>query len=261
MGLRGGILTSRMARSAAAKKVAKAAGTGAGGAKSNADRSFLFPLAMALVVVLGIGMMFVARDRRAENTPQGSPEVGEHWHSAYQLYVCDAVQPTVYPDDPQDLLGIHSHGDGLLHIHPFASGVSGQFATLGVFFEEGQWEFSDTALELPNGEVLNESDYQCVEDGDNAEIRVLQWNTLAAEDPIVFTEGLVDIPLQQNGQLYTIAVVDPSVDNDDIPRPDDAFLRSYLGLDEQPINTSNESETGPVAPADTAPATTSGSDS
>jgi hypothetical protein len=242
-----------MARSAAAKKVAKAASTGAGGTKATAARSFLFPLAMAVVVVLGIGMIFVAPHRRSENAPAGSPSVGEHWHSAYQIYVCDATQATVYPADNDDRTGVHSHGDGLFHIHPFATGFSGQFATIGLFFEEGGWELSDSKIELPNGTVIDENDFQCVEGGENAEIRILQWNSLTAEDPIVFTENLGDINFGQNGQLYTLAVVDPETDNADIPRPDETFLRSYLGLEDQPLRNDDPSVEG-GAPADDAPA-------
>ncbi|MDG1489018.1 MAG: hypothetical protein P8R36_01905, partial [Actinomycetota bacterium] len=111
-----------MARSAAAKKVAKAASTGAGGKGALSDRNFLFPGAMVLVALLGIILIFVARDQRYDLAPQGDPTTANHWHSAYSVYVCDEISPSVYVNDSDDdRTGIHTHGDGLIHIHPFLS--------------------------------------------------------------------------------------------------------------------------------------------
>jgi len=48
-----------------------------------------FPMAVALVVVLGSLLVFWARtDREATSAPR----VGEHWHSAYDIYVCDSFR-------------------------------------------------------------------------------------------------------------------------------------------------------------------------
>ena len=242
-----------MARSAAAKKVAKAASTGAGGKGAQRERNFLFPLAMALVVVLGVVLIFVARDRRTENAPRGAPTLNDHFHSAYTVYVCDEISPTVYPNDSvNDETGLHTHGDGLIHIHPFVSTVSAQFATVGAFMNESELEFDDSTLELPNGTVLRESEFSCGGEGAaNAELRVLKWNTLAAETPISFTENLADVRFNEDGQLFVFAMVDPETDDEDIPRPDDAFLRQYLGLgpEEQPLGE-QDSDTGPILPSD-----------
>ena len=55
----------------------------------------------------------------------------------------------------------------------------------------------------------------------------------------------------QDGQLFVFAMVDPETDDEDIPRPDDAFLRQYLGLapEEQPLGQ-QDSDTGPTLPSD-----------
>jgi len=110
-------------------------------------------------------------------------------------------------------------------------------------------EFDDATLELPNGIVLREDEFTCGEgeDAPPAELRILKWNTLAAETPIRFTENLADVRFNENGQLFTIAMVDPSTADEDIPRPDDSFLRDYLGLSEeqQPIGEA-DTGTGPV---------------
>lgn len=238
-----------MARSAAAKKVAKAASTGAGGKGAGRERNLLFPAAMAVVVVLGIVLIVMARGQRADNAPRGAPTLQDHWHAAYNIFVCDEISPTVWPDDSvNDETGIHTHGDGRIHIHPFVSTVSAQFATIGAFMDESELVFDDDSLQLPNGVVLSEDEAPCGGDeGSRAELRVLKWNTLDAETPIVYTEGLRDVRFNENGQLIVFAMVDPDLPDADIPRPDDTGLRALLGLpqEELPLG-SDESPIGPA---------------
>ncbi len=239
-----------MARSAAAKKVAKAASTGAGGKGAGSERKILFPAAMILVALLGIVLVFVARDQRSDLAPAGRPGLSDHWHTAYSLYVCGEVPPLVFPNDSEDdRTGIHTHGDGLIHIHPFVSTVTGQYATLGAFFKENETVFSDDEFELPNGFVISEDDYDCL--GEEVEFRVLKWNSLIAEKPVVYTENLRDVRLNQNGQLIVFAVVAVGSPSEDIPRPDDTYLREYLGLSEeqQPLGQIDGDGTFPVLPA------------
>ena len=243
-----------MARSAAAKKVAKAASTGAGGKGAGSERNILFPAAMTLVALLGVVLVFVARDQRSDLAPAGDPGLEDHWHTAYNIFVCDEVIPTVFTNDSEDdRTGIHTHGDGLIHIHPFVSTVTGQYATLGAFFNENQTTFDDDTFELPNGNIVSEEDFTCA--GESAEIRVLKWNQLTAEKPVVFTEDLRDVRLNENGQLVMFAIVDKDTDNSEIPRPDDSYLREYLGLsaEQQPLGQDNEGETGPILPESSEP--------
>jgi hypothetical protein len=238
-----------MARSAAAKKVAKAASTGAGGKGAGSERKILFPAAMVLVALLGIVLVLVARDQRADLAPAGDPGVDDHWHSAYSIYVCGVVVPMQFTNDSvDDRTGIHTHGDGLIHIHPFVSTVTGQYATLGAFFNENQTLLSDEGFELPSNEIITEDNLQCQDK--QAEMRVLKWNTLQAEKPAVFVENLLDVRLNQDGQLFTFAFVAEDTLNEDIPRPDDAYLRQYLGLPEEnkPLGEENDGQIGPILP-------------
>ena len=243
-----------MARSAAAKKVAKAASTGAGGKGAGTERKILFPAAMVLVALLGIALVVVARNQRADLAPVGNPGLEDHWHSAYDIFVCDEIDPASFANDSEDdRTGIHTHGDGLIHIHPFVSTVTGQYATLGAFFNENETVFDDNTFELPSGSVISEDDFTC--NGEPAELRVLKWNQLTAEKPVVFTEDLQDVRLNENGQLFMFAIVGESYNDSDIPRPDDAYLRQYLGLsaEQQPLGEGDSGETGPLLPATTEP--------
>ena len=98
---------------------------------------------------------------------------------------------------------------------------------MGAFFNENETAFDDSTFELPGGSVISEDDFTC--NGEAAEVRVLM-NQLTAEKPVVFTEDLQDVRLNENGQLFMFAIVGESYENSDIPRPDDAYLRQYLGL-------------------------------
>ncbi|WP_419944753.1 hypothetical protein [Candidatus Poriferisodalis sp.] len=247
-----------MARSAAAKKVAKAASAGGGGRGFRTRRNLLFPTAMLLVVALGVVLILVARNERAANAPAGPPRIGDHWHSLYAIYDCDDFILDMYPNDVDDSTGIHTHGDRLIHIHPFVSTVTGQFATVGAFMREIEFEFDDSRIELPNGTVLDESGEGCASpdpDSDDpdvaepaAELRVLRWETLQAEKALAFTEDLQDVRFLGDGQIFVFAFVHPSVDNADIPRPDDDFLRVYLNLppEDQPLIDDQRPEEGPT---------------
>ena len=213
---------------------------------------------MVLVVLLGVVLILVARNERADNAPAGPPRLGDHWHSLYAIYNCDDFVLDVYPNDVDDQSGIHTHGDALIHIHPFHTGVTGQFATVGAFMREIEVEFDDSTIELPDGTLLDESGDGCASpdpDSDDsevaepgAELRVLRWETLQAEKPVAFDEGLRDVRFLSDGQIFVFAYVHPSLDDADIPRPDDAFLRAYLNLppEDQPILDDVSFEEGPV---------------
>ena len=62
----------------------------------------------------------------------GPPTVADHWHAAYGIYICDEFLPPL-ANNGRDPDGIHSHGDGLIHVHPFSRKATGDRAVLGVF--------------------------------------------------------------------------------------------------------------------------------
>jgi len=68
----------------------------------------------------------------AQRSSADGPNVGDHWHSAFGVYACGEFTA---PENPNDPRGIHTHGDGLIHTHPFEDAAAGENATLGVFFE------------------------------------------------------------------------------------------------------------------------------
>jgi hypothetical protein len=119
-----------MGKASSAKKVSRAARTGGGRTSRRSNISWGFPLIMTLVVVLGvIGVVF---SRGQHSAAADSPTVNDHWHSAYAFDVCGSFLPNL--PQPPNLIGLHTHGDGVIHIEPQDPVLdTGKNASLGRF--------------------------------------------------------------------------------------------------------------------------------
>ena len=162
-------------------------------------------MAVALVVVLGSLLVFWARtDREATSAPR----VGEHWHSAYDIYVCDSFRSKVVLEtDPN---GIHTHGDGLVHIHPFNKLASGRDAVLGEFFSAFGGRIDDASVVLDTGEELVEG-VDC--GGQPTVLKVARFDADDLErDPEVVTEDLAGVRFLKNREAFTVAMVPADVE-------------------------------------------------
>jgi hypothetical protein len=267
-----------MGKASSAKKVARAARAG-GSRRSGQRRALGFPIAVFVVVGLGLSLVAVARSERITNA---EPKVGDHIHAAYSTYTCvpeagatdgsttttsapaasDASTTTAAPsttaapdastttaptdastttapadasttttaagpsttiagegdvpgqfqppftDATSDVLGIHTHGDGVIHTHPFVSSVAGRGATIGVFFDQVGLQITDTKLTLPSGQVFEEGVTKCA-GGKDGIVEIAQWSSATdaangARPNAVFTDGFRNIHLS-NREAFTIA--------------------------------------------------------
>ncbi len=249
MDRRSGNLSLRMAKSSSAKKVHKAAAAGGGRSARRSDRSLMFPVAMAVVVLVGVVLVFLGRQERIGSHDSSAPQIGDHFHSTYELYVCGEQVDPIPNDSADDRTGIHTHGDSLIHIHPFATTVTGTGANLGAFFDEVQLQFDDDTLELPDGRILKSGETEC-SPGQPGVLKVYKWASVSAQAPLVFEDHLRQVRLDQNrpgeGQLFTIAFMPADTPVDEIPRPDDAYLREYIGLPpaDQPLDETPDGHGG-----------------
>ena len=164
-----------------------------------------FPLAVGLVVVLGSLLVLWARSDREANS---APRVGDHWHSAYDVYVCDDFRSKIMVEtDPN---GIHTHSDGLIHIHPFNKLASGQDATMGQFFNAFGGRIDDDSVVLDTGEVLL-AGADC--NGQPAVVKVARFDADDMErDPEVLTEDLANVRFLKDREAFTIALVPADVE-------------------------------------------------
>ncbi len=200
-----------MASKDSAKKVAKAARAGRS-AGAGQKREVAFPLAIVVVIALGVGLVVYARDSRdATAAPRlnsvdaDGNQIGDHWHDAYGIFNCstDTFEPPI--TSTNDPLGIHSHQDGLLHIHPFSSQATGDNARLGVFLDAVAMSVTEDAITLPGGQVLA-AGTPCGDDQEPAIVQVWRWDLDAEIEAQVFTDDFADIRFRKNREAFTIAL-------------------------------------------------------
>jgi hypothetical protein len=221
-----------MGKASSSKKVARAAR--AGGRSTGArQRNLLFPGVIGAILLLGSGLVaFAANERKSD--AQVAPVANEdHWHAAIGVYICDAFQPAVA--EFESPIGIHTHGDGVIHIHPFSEGGAGENATLGDYLEGAGIELSDDELKIGD-ETWKEGDQKC---GDkDAELIVAQWKDIQSTDekPALIRRDFDDIRFRDDGEGYTIAFVPE--DTTDIPKPESAANLAELGSADDATATS-----------------------
>jgi hypothetical protein len=209
-----------MGKASSAKKVARAAR--AGSSKRTNRPRLSFPLAIIAVIVLGTGTVVYARSTHEDMaTAEGKPSstAGDHWHAAYGFYTCDKFEPNLQDiPDKEDTLGIHTHGDGVMHIHPFKPAASGDKARMKVWAEMVGVKFSKDGWKLPNGQEYKSGSATC---GDKpARVAVYKWNLKDARAPVqVFESGFGDIPFTEDRDAFTFAVV-PQDSTEPGPKPE-----------------------------------------
>jgi hypothetical protein len=273
-----------MGKASSAKKVARAARAG-GSKRSGQRRPMGFPIAIAAVLVLGLVLVLFARDRRDANafpranedhvhsaydtyvcvpdtgapasTPT-TPAAGEPGDSTTTTSTTAPTSTTVaapadapgeylapFTDATQDALGIHTHGDGLIHIHPFTDSAAGRKATLGLFLDQVGVSMTNDTLSLPTGQTYTEGVTKC-QGGRDGELQVAKWNNVndAAQGKKpneIFTSGFDQIRLGADNS-FTIAFMPPG---STIPAKSDVVSRIDNVTDLGPSTT---------APAGGAPA-------
>jgi hypothetical protein len=147
----------------------------------------------------------------------------DHWHAAFGVYVCDAFLPDVPAFESAD--GIHTHGDGVIHIHPFTAAAAGESATLAVFLDGAGIEVTDDGLTV-DGDAYGEGEEDCP--GGEGQVRVLRWADAAdAADSGAEPEQVdPDVHLQADGEGYVVAFV---AEGTEVPAPESAAQLAELG--------------------------------
>jgi hypothetical protein len=100
---------------------------------------------LAAIAVLVIGMT-VVDDSDGPGQEQSGVSVGEHWHASYTWFVCGEKQANA---PTWEGVGVHTHGDGIIHIHPFTASEEGSGASLVKWFEYGGGLLDDDTLRMP----------------------------------------------------------------------------------------------------------------
>jgi len=232
-----------MGRASSSKKVARAAGIG-GGRTKGGSRPLGWYAAMGLVVIVGFAGIFFSRSERLGNTASAlTPPIAnqDHWHAAYGVYLCDEFAAPI--TDQRDPYGIHTHGDGVIHVHPFVRSAAGKNANLGKFFDTVKATLTDSEIKLPGGKAYVEGKTQC--SGKDAIVQV-------AVNGVVHRVNVRDIRLHDR-DLVTIAFAPRDAK---LPSPPSAPQLDQLS----DLGTTNPATTATTVAGDTT-ATTAAPDS
>ena len=226
-----------MGRASSSKKVARAASTG-GGRTARGARPLGWYAAIALVVILGVsGIVFSRAERREELAAgaDGSAPVAnvDHWHAAYGIYLCDEFTGNI--TNERDPKGIHTHADGIIHIHPFVRSAAGRNATLEVFADAVDMTLNDDELEVPGGKSYKTGDTKCGDEEGIVQVKV---------NDEVITENVAKIKLNDQ-DLVTIAFAPKGAE---LPAPPTADDLSRLNPETEQVEpeTTTESTTAPA---------------
>ena len=205
------------ASASSTKKAARLAQRGKG-KKVRFQGGTLFPLIVAIVVVLGVGTIVYARQSipDADSSP---PTVNDHWHHAYGFYLCGQwyrLQGNAESTQSYQNTGVHSHDDGVIHWHPFTSKATGKRAQLGVFLDVYGVEVSEDEIKFPDGQPVAEDgtpleqrewkagETQC--DGKDAEPSIVVWNSYQdTGNGNRYITSFDDIRIANDGMVFSIA--------------------------------------------------------
>ena len=227
-----------MGKASSNKKVARAAKAGGGRARAAGERNFLFPAALAVVVVLGTLLVVYARENRSAEALEAPLANVDHWHASFAFYICDGFVPDVPEFVAPQNGGNHTHGDGIMHLHPFSPARAGENATLENFLEDAGevlgsgGRIDEDRLEIPGREPFVEGEDTCEGlDGDPI-VQVAVWESardaLDGGAPGIVTDDFGRIRFLQDGQAYTIAFAPEGAD---IPPPPTTSDLSGVGAD------------------------------
>lgn len=193
--------------------------------------------AAVAVLVASASLLFVDRDPGQSLAAGGSteptqavpavasegPQVTDHWHMPYGVFDCTIGESGKFLpafDSREGEVGIHSHGDGLIHVHPFFESSAGANAMLQLFFDAMGIEVSDSEVVLDNGRRIA-AGAQCADGSGPATIKIADWQTsfMAEEGAAptdLHTSELGQVRLRNDRQTFTIAIV---AEGSDIPSP------------------------------------------
>jgi hypothetical protein len=186
-----------MGKASSSKKVARAAKVAN---RPGTKRSYAWPTAIGAVVLVGVLLVVMSFGSGDTKT---HPTLQDHWHEAYGIYKCDgylANLPEVVTS------GIHTHGDGLIHVEPTGSGETGKNANIATFVKGyAGLSNSQTELKLPDGQDFKDGG-KC---GDKtANVKIFFWAHASDAKPVEVTKPTKDMLIKDQSAIAFAFVPD-----------------------------------------------------
>ena len=183
-----------MGKASSSKKVARAArAAGRPGARKN----YTWPALISIVVVLGVFGVILSRGN-TDSASAGPPVITDHWHEAYGIYLCGSWASNL---PAQVHSGIHTHGDGLIHVEPTTHQETGKNANVGKFVKDfGQGlVISQSEIHLPNGTKAYKDGGDC--GAKRADVSIWFWKNVSDKKPKLLTGSLSSMHIENNSAI------------------------------------------------------------
>ena len=233
-----------MASGSSAKKVARLAQKGKG-KKVRFQGGTIFPSVMAVVIVVGLGLVAYARQSApSKNTP---PTINDHWHVSYGFYHCDSFVADLAGNKEDGSsaayakYNIHSHADGVIHWHPSAL-ATGTRAKLGLFLDTYGVSVNSKGITFPadqnKGVSYKVGTDKCKDKSGkmvDAQVQAIVWPSY--DDTATSKRYITDfnnIRITKDQMAITIAYVIPGTE---VPMPKSASNLPELGAKDSAATT------------------------
>jgi|TARA_R110002110_G_scaffold295178_2_gene509230 hypothetical protein len=229
--------------SSSTKKAARLAQKGKG-QKIRFQGGTMFPMIVALVVVLGLALVVYARESRPA-ADASDPSVGDHWHVAYGFNICgewfqlqgnaeetDANGSFINTDFART--GVHSHDDGVIHWHANSRAAVGRRAIFQVLLDVYDVELENKKLVFPEEQrgqletvfgdkyadgVFESGETTCTVDGKEVDgsLQMVVWDNFSdLGDGTTFVAAYGSVRVDSDAKVFSVAFVP---DNTDVEMP------------------------------------------
>ncbi len=251
-----------MANNSTGKWVQRAATTG-GGRTYRGQTPVNFYAALAIIVIVGLGLVGLSRYQLSHRTTtsSGPPTTSQTWYAGLGIDVCGTIEPNLPSNSSKSSGGFTANGDGVITVAPKTSSQSGANATLGKFVDNYKGlELSDTTLQYPGKSANSDGDIcpkGTPDSGKPGIVIVYTWPNFTSKHGSE-TPGDPQNLLFQNGQLITMAFVPADTT---VPKPPAAVITSLITADETGPTTSTtapSTATSTTAPTSTTATTAAG---
>ena len=176
----------------------------------------LFVAVLGAILLAGLVGVFFFASNRESNIDVAPVAAVDHWHVAYLINNCGADLPASSQFNDPD--GLHTHGDGVFHLHPTNPSASGRNATLGEYFEGANATLTDSEFVTGTNDLFPTTMTEEVGcDGQPATLQLAVWDNAFDEtaEPRILTENLADFRFAP-GQAITLALLP---EGEEPPRP------------------------------------------
>jgi hypothetical protein len=183
-------------------------------------RSTGFVVIMGAVCLLFLGLIVLTKNGKTTSASAKGPgaQIGDHWHAAVGVNLCGTWQPNVPSYEPTPNTGVHSHGDGYIHLHPYSAAGAGRNANVGLFYRQAGDKVS--AAEIKYGKRTYKNGDACdTVDNKPGEVR---WSVNGQEkqgDPAAYVPNDRDVIaiafIPKDGQIGTPPIATSGVNPSD----------------------------------------------